>query len=232
MQDTIYYKGNAYFLDSEPLEEYKNLPSNMFISTSVRRGFTCIWSIVKDRLFLISLGGSRNGVEGTGLEQVFPECSGPLFATWFTGILTLQSGRIVANFDGGPFYEREDVITVKGGSIIGKRSFARDGSPICMLDPGLYQKIEHNDQFHPEIVKKLNGAGVVYVGDLITIDAFTLMKKAKLSVSATEDIAELLTTFGLTLGMHLSGWPPETFDLNERAEQSSKRQQLIEIDSV
>jgi DNA-directed RNA polymerase alpha subunit len=93
----------------------------------------------------------------------------------------------------------------------------------------MYQKVECNDLFHPETIQKLCSSGVVYVGDLVSSDAFTLMKKAKLSVSETEDLVEVLAARGLTLGMHIPGWPPESFDLDERAKQSSKRQQLVEI---
>lgn len=232
-QDVIYYKGNVYFLNSDPMESYgdrPDLPPDFTpVSTSIHKGFTTIWSIVQERLFIISLSGFRDEVEIVELEQVFPGCSGPVFATWFTGLLTLQSGRIVAHFYEGHIYEREEILSVEKGLVTGKRSFKRNWTPGWDLESILFRKVGEWDELKLELIQKLSDVGVVYIGDLITLDAFKLMQKAQLSLSETEGIVNFLADLGLTLGMHIPDWPPKTFDQRLRSEELAQCLQLIEI---
>lgn len=123
--DTIFYRGNEYLLSDEPLARHVRLPDFMAISTANHRGYTAVWAIVGECLFIVSLSGSVVGVNQNGLDLVFPNAQAPVLASWFSGELRLLSGRVIAPFDTDPLSEHETVLSVVQGHITGTRSISR-----------------------------------------------------------------------------------------------------------
>src|SRR5688500_17021006 len=113
--DSIYYGGSEYLLADQPLSRRGRLPEFMAISTANHRGYTAVWAVVADRLFIVSLSGCVPGVDSNGLALVFPEAQAPVLADWFSGELRLLSGRQIGPGDIDLEYEHETILTLVMG---------------------------------------------------------------------------------------------------------------------
>ena len=207
--DKIFYRGNEYLLSDEPLSQFMNLPDFMAISTANHRGYTAVWAIVGECLFVISLSGSIAGSNQNGLDLVFPNIQTPVLANWFSGELRLLSGRVISAFDTDPLYEYETVLSVARGYVTGSRFINREYVPIRSFDPSLLAPLHVFEDFGRTVLDKLNEAGILRLGDLVRLGEAELMKATGLDVDSVIELKDKLADLGFTLGLRLDGWPPE-----------------------
>jgi hypothetical protein len=65
------------------------------LSSACWRGYVGTWHIVDRRLYLIDLTSPCH--DESDIRRLFPECDGRVFAHWFTGVLNLPFGEVVAS---------------------------------------------------------------------------------------------------------------------------------------
>jgi DNA-directed RNA polymerase subunit alpha len=60
----------------------------------------------------------------------------------------------------------------------------------------------------------LKNANIRYIGELVTKSEAEMLKTKNFGRKSLNEIKEILTTMGLTLGMKIEGWPPPGWDPN------------------
>lgn len=243
VQDTIIYHGNWHFLASEPFAAYDPFPKFVGLGSDNHRGYTAIWAVVAGYLFLVSLSGlvekatdigfetvSRgfqelsqgdrySGVEGAfsqvSLETLFPGCQEPVRADWYSGELRIPGGRVVDSSMGFSLFEREDILTIECGRVMGSRKITREWNPEQLLDPILLRPIE-DLELKVKTTSQLKAANIHHIGSLAALTVTKLTRVASLDLDAIEEIIEEMASRGLTPGMHFEGWPPRNIDGNGR----------------
>ena len=111
-RDMVHYEDDVWPLEQLPLERHfrqaRQRPKFVGRKTNMYRGYSALWEIEDGRLWLVRLldalpmvcPASGTTVETT-LRRLFPESSGPIPATWFSGILEFQYGGLRCHFRGG-----------------------------------------------------------------------------------------------------------------------------------
>ena len=118
--EKLFYKGKAYGMFSEPLEEYwqwvDEKPEMKAPNTGCWRGYYGTWEIIEDKLYLIDLKVSGPGYTEKGLDYVFPD-KVKVFAAWFKGELRLPQGELLKYVHSGyaSIYERDIILDIHYG---------------------------------------------------------------------------------------------------------------------
>lgn len=137
--DRIRYKRRVYELFSEPLEDFFNdeYPKPKIFSPACSacwRGYLARWSIKRDRLYLEQIEpwpGLIPEIDETGeeayrryLDEIFPGSTGPIFAEWYSGELSLISGKLLQyiHLPYASVYANEIVLEIENGKIVGVAS--------------------------------------------------------------------------------------------------------------
>ena len=128
--ERIYYNGDVFEMDNEPLSDYLYQRDIHFIShsTACWRGYygTCL--IKNDKLYLVDLKAYLPpDYEEVGLDYLFPNRD-IVFAEWFTGELCLPSGEHCKNTIMGlvSVYEKELYLNFESGKLVGTREILTD----------------------------------------------------------------------------------------------------------
>jgi hypothetical protein len=111
--ENLIYNGQMISMQSAP--ELPNddskiyLLESSYINTGCWRGYVGTWELRNNKFFLNSISGKfklRGNV--------------PLFADWFTGTLTIPSGKLLKYIHGGfgGTYEKEELITIVKGRVV------------------------------------------------------------------------------------------------------------------
>lgn len=207
--DRVLYDGDEYITYDEPLSFYKELPQFLDLSTENIKGYVAVWTIIVDRLFIVSLCGYVPGRTDKGLRLAFPDVQEPVFADWYSGELKLRGGQLLGRSEIWPIYEREVVLTVRGGRIQGFSLLDRTGEPVAQeFDSSLFYPVEFLEGLSCDVIGLIRGLGVSRLGDLVQFDGLDLVKATGLDVDAIIEIKNELSALGLAFGMRLQGWPP------------------------
>lgn len=98
--DVLLFAGLRLGLASEPLAPWLQRRRNRHLrmrpqSTANRRGYVAEWEVVDGELHLRQIEGHL--MDGTPLEipLLFPDATGPVAATWFTGGLQCPLGKML-----------------------------------------------------------------------------------------------------------------------------------------
>lgn len=140
--DTIIVNDNPYVFYQTPLEQYwklhNNKPGFCSFNTSLNRGYYSDWKIENKMLFLISFYGETfldtkefllaEAQKLYSLNDIFPASDGKVFASWFTGEITLQMGNQVdySHSGIGSIYEFNTTLILKDGVVVDSGLFALD----------------------------------------------------------------------------------------------------------
>ncbi|CAN7768749.1 hypothetical protein LJR175_007395 [Variovorax sp. LjRoot175] len=201
-RDIIFYQGSEHFISPEPLESYRDLPEFMALSTANHRGYTAVWTVVVDRLFLVSLSGWADGAAEAGIRGVFPTCEAPVRADWFSGELMLQSGRLLSPSELDPLYEDEKVLYVVAGRIQSMRKLQRPRRPV-QSDRLLRAHVTELDSVDSRILHALEVNHITTIGGLVRLDALDVMRAAQLDLAALAQLEAALAEEGLTFGLQV-----------------------------
>jgi hypothetical protein len=199
-QDVIFYAGDDHLVSPGPLETYMTLPRFEAYGAANSRGYTAGWTVIVDRLFLVSLSGWAEGAAEPGVRTVFPTAEAPVFAQWFTGELLLQSGKRLTPSGPDSLYELEIVLYVLSGRIQSKRRLERRSRP-GYLDPVLARPVGELDTVDPHILYALETSQFRTVGALTQTSALVVMHKARLDLAAIFELEHALAQWGLSFGM-------------------------------
>lgn len=123
--DRLTFNGKKYRIKTDPLFSYWNeqnpQPPMGCPSTGNYRGYYSSWEIIDNVLFLIDVT-YKAPKYNAGLFYVFPDSSGKIKATWFTGDLEVFSSR-----QGDDIYDFLDMlidtdwfISIENGNYIGQ----------------------------------------------------------------------------------------------------------------
>ena len=124
--DIIFIKGVQYSLFTNPLEDYwtkKNpKPPIGLTMTSCWRGYIATWEIIDDCLYLIDITFRTPDGEA-GLEYAFPNTTGKIKATWYSGELRIILGDCLQYVHGGyeSTYDSDWFISIIKGNVISQR---------------------------------------------------------------------------------------------------------------
>jgi hypothetical protein len=118
-RERLVHDGHDYLTDGYPLERYfKYMASKPAAFTpiwpSCTNGYMARWSVENDVLLLTAIVR-----EGDWLQTVFPGKTGPIPATWFTGIIHAWRGeRRTTGAPYQPFNDDELILKVEGGKVV------------------------------------------------------------------------------------------------------------------
>lgn len=130
--ELIIYNGDTLELLSAPLEDYlgayedrieKYPILNEYCSTALGRGYQGLWKLVDDELYLIDV--CLCAEEDKSIMHDLFKAEEPVKATWFTGKLFIQHGKMIRYRHSGfeRVYEEETVIEIGSGEILGEEHF-------------------------------------------------------------------------------------------------------------
>lgn len=121
--EKLIWNGETHTLCSQPLDDYLALldepPRFEAPSSALWRGYLGTWEIAGERLYLVALSGYLAGGDAATLELVFPDCSGRVFAHWFSGTLRIAQGKLLRYVHQAfeSRHERDALIEVESGII-------------------------------------------------------------------------------------------------------------------
>ena len=125
--DCLVVDGKAYYIRADPLDKFLGYSCKRAWLESYVKDFcepywpnyTRHWMIEKDQLFLVKIETNGTEKKQYPLEKLFTHYEGkPMFAKWFTGILSFQykeSPVIHLNHD---YYEEETVFRISKGIVV------------------------------------------------------------------------------------------------------------------
>lgn len=91
-----------------------------------------------------------------------------------------------------------------------------DDVVVKQWDLNLFRKVEDMD-LSVRAANCLKGEGVIYIADLVQKNESKLLKMPNFGRKSLNEIKNILKEMGLSLDMHLEGWPPD--DMHEIARQ-------------
>lgn len=148
ISEKVAYEGTAYNMNSEPLRSVLSRKKNRHLrfmprSTACRRGYVGLWEIVEDRLYLKSFTTKLRDGTPFGMAELFPDEPQPVFAQWYTGVLTLPYGELLKYVHSGyeSIHEFSLHLKVENGCIVYKVVQKNEPPPrdeLDDLDEGLY----------------------------------------------------------------------------------------------
>lgn len=130
--EILIYKNKKRAMCSEPLGAYLKQSGKKIVSkyvcSALDRGYVGTWEVVSDRLYLAKLQIGRKKNSDNVLETYFPDCSGRVFAGWFTGIVRVCKGKLLKYIHGGyaSIYEKDLFLYFENGVLV-KSEVVRNG---------------------------------------------------------------------------------------------------------
>ena len=127
ISEKVAYEGTAYNMNSEPLRSVLSRKKNRHLrfiprSTACSRGYVGLWEIVEDRLYLKSFTTKLWDGTPFGMADLFPDEPQPVFAQWYSGVLTLPYGELLKYVHSGyeSISEFSLQLKVENGCIVDK----------------------------------------------------------------------------------------------------------------
>lgn len=98
--DTLLFAGKRFGLASEPLAPWLQRRRNRHLrlrgnTTANRRGYVAEWEVVDGLLHLKQIVGKLLDDTPLEIQTLFPDATGPVPATWFTGGLRCPMGKML-----------------------------------------------------------------------------------------------------------------------------------------
>jgi hypothetical protein len=219
--ELIIYKGDTLQMMSEPLEAYlsANEPRERFYpflkdgcSTALWRGYVGLWEYRESGLYLIDIyacGQKSNSIK----KAVFKNNDGAILASWFSGKLFIEKGKMIKYNHSGydRIYEKEFVIEIEEGEIKNvethdngvkpsDKGFSRDPDDILGK---IYQSINWDNI--PKLSKDLKLFSTFQIGDngeLINIEI-----KGELGEAYKTELSKALNSFPPIQVLYSRGQP-------------------------
>jgi len=127
--DRLIYKGTEYQIYTNPLEMYFDeqhpRPEKLFLAscTACWRGYMATFEIKDDGyLYLVKLVAGTCGGDAPEipLDKVFPGQTGPIRATWFSGMIKIPQGAMLHYVHMGyqSVYEKELHLVLENGKVL------------------------------------------------------------------------------------------------------------------
>ncbi|MDD1474991.1 hypothetical protein MEO41_27530 [Dolichospermum sp. ST_sed4] len=117
--DIIIIEGKEYPLFTNPLEDYwteeNPKPPIGWPKTSCWRGYIATWEIIDENLYLTDITIRTPNGEA-GLDYVFPNSTGKIKATWYSGELRIPQGDCLELMES--VYLTEWHIKVESGEVV------------------------------------------------------------------------------------------------------------------
>lgn len=219
--ELIIYEGNTLQMMSEPLETYLRAhePREKLYpflkdgcSTGLWRGYVGLWEYKDNGLFLIDIYGcGRKGINVK--KEIFRNNEGPISASWFTGQLFIEKGKMIKYIHSGyeRIYEQEIVIDIDKGVVKDIKTYDNGVKPNdkgCSRDPKdilekIYQEINWTNI--PKLSKDYKLFVVIKIGnngELIENEI-----KGNLSEAYKNEISKVLESFPPIQVLYSRGQP-------------------------
>ncbi len=133
--EMLLYDGAEHAMCTQPLCNYfamgGNRPKFLVDCTALWRGYTGVWSVINDRLYLIKLDGTLHDGSTATVASVFPGFPDRVFAHWYCGTVRLPQGRRLryVHQGYGSTYERDLLLTFYRGVLTQTKVRNNDISP-------------------------------------------------------------------------------------------------------
>lgn len=120
-RDILFYKGEIYYLATEPLKQYLQNRSDIKFyspSTDCWRGYVGEWLIFKNLLYLFRLTVYTPGDKTKDLNYLFPSQK-YVFANWFSGEIRIPYGEMLKYVHSGyeSIYEKDLILKFNKGML-------------------------------------------------------------------------------------------------------------------
>jgi DNA-directed RNA polymerase subunit alpha len=106
------------------------------------------------------------------------------------------------------FEEPQRRAMVTGGSV---GAAGDEAKPDLPFNPALLKKVDELE-LSVRSANCLKNDNIVYIGDLIQKSEHEMLRTPNFGRKSLNEIKEVLTTMGLSLGMDIPNWPPENID--------------------
>lgn len=209
--ESVIYRGDTLIMLSEPLEIYlqKNEPRERFYptledgcSTALWRGYVGLWEIKDNRLILLDIfacGDRSMSIK----NKVFKEDGLEIFASWFTGKVFLEKGRLLKYNHIGydRYYENEIVVTIQNGNVHSVKEFTNGVKPddnrftrdINIILGEIYKRINWNKLPKISNKKRISLQITLDKGKIVVNDS--LIDTQKIEDSYKEEIKGVIRDF-------------------------------------
>ena len=98
-------------------------------------------------------------------------------------------------------------------------ALGKSSMTICRSNRNLLRKVEELE-LSVRSANCLKNDNIVYIGDLVQKSEQEMLRTPNFGRKSLNEIKEVLTNMGLTLGMSVAGWPPENIeDLAKRLDE-------------
>jgi hypothetical protein len=125
--ELLRYQGEDVAMCSTPLSDWfeqSGIEDAFDVNcTGLWRGYIGRWEIIDDHLYLVGLQGTLKGGAEATLARFFPDATGPVSASWYTGTLRVPKGRQLRYVHMGfsSTFERDLMLDVRNGVVVGSR---------------------------------------------------------------------------------------------------------------
>ena len=100
-----------------------------------------------------------------------------------------------------------------------RREMAAESIPDLAFNPAFLKKVDELE-LSVRSANCLKNDNIVYIGDLVQKSEAEMLRTPNFGRKSLNEIKEVLSSMGLSLGMTVSGWPPENVeDLAKRLEE-------------
>lgn len=127
IKEKITFEQTAYSMSTEPLRSVLSRKKNRHLcfmpkSMACRRGYVGHWEILDDRLYLLSFNATLKDGTPFGMDDLFPDVPHPVFAQWYTGVVTLPYGEQLKYVHSGyeSTYEFSMHLKIENGLLVDK----------------------------------------------------------------------------------------------------------------
>lgn len=126
-REILYYNGETFGINTEPLESYFQLFENPFKfqsqHTACGRGYIGTWEIKNNLLLLIKFNAWVFDQKEVDINYLFPG-EPVVFADWFSGEIQIPQGKELLYIHSGyrSIYEKDLFLKFKNGHLINSRT--------------------------------------------------------------------------------------------------------------
>lgn len=139
--------GEMNLMRTQPLDRYFEIsghrPALNSPHTACWRGYIGTWEIVDNRLYLVAFKGWRPDYSEMDLTDLFPECSGKVLASWFSGKVELPTGKLLQYIHHGyaSIYEKSIILKFRKGVLRSRRVRDNRQSPLSIWMMSIWAKL-------------------------------------------------------------------------------------------
>ena len=147
------------------------------------------------------------GIDPTAWEQIFNTQSGGILG------MTIETNGAVSPEDSLAYAARilQDQLNVFVNFEEPRKEQAAETIPDLAFNPAFLKKVDELE-LSVRSANCLKNDNIVYIGDLVQKSEAEMLRTPNFGRKSLNEIKEVLTSMGLSLGISVPGWPPENIE--------------------